>query len=120
MNHHHVNRSSGAAIGIVLAILLFIALVVIVRFSVSVPAVDADRGASISKSLGEIRKTENNALANPGWVDQPRGIVRLPIEMAMQLIGSESPENVRADLMARQEKANAPAPKVAPKPSQFE
>jgi hypothetical protein len=93
---------------------------VIVKISTSVPAIDADRGAAISKSLTEIRKTEVNALATPGWVDQPRGIVRLPIETAMQIVEREGAESVRADLFARQAKASAPAPKVAPKRSQFE
>ncbi|HZF02323.1 MAG TPA: hypothetical protein VE344_10555 [Methylomirabilota bacterium] len=122
MNHQNVNRASGAAIGFVIAFVIFIALIAIVKFSISVPAIDADRGAAISKSLAEIRKTENNALVNPGWIDEKRGIVRLPIETAMQMAEREwqNPAQARADLIARAEKAAAPAPKTAPKPSKFE
>jgi hypothetical protein len=123
MNHENVNRASGAASGFVIAFVIFLALIAIVKFSISVPAIDADRDAMISKSFVEMRKTENNALENPGWVDQQRGIVRLPIEIAMQLTATEwqNPSQARVDLIARQEKASAPAPTNAkPKANPFE
>ena len=37
-----VNRASGAAFGFVVAGLIFVVLVVVVKFSVHVPAIDAD------------------------------------------------------------------------------
>lgn len=122
MSHQNVNRASGAAVGFVLALVVFIALIALVKFSVCVPDIDADRGATIGKALVEVRKGEATALANPGWVDEQRGIVRLPIETAMQLAASQwqDPARARADLIARAEKAAAPAPKAAPKPSKFE
>lgn len=123
MNHENVNRASGAAIGFVIAFLIFIALIAIAKFSISVPAIDADRDATISKSLVEIRHTENIALENPGWVDQQRGIVRLPIETAMQLTAQQwqNPSQARADLIAREGKLSAPAPANAkPKANPFE
>jgi hypothetical protein len=123
MKHHEtINRATGAAAGFVIALVLFLALIAVVKFSVSVPAIDADRGVAISKSLAEIRKAEAIALANPGWVDESRGIVRLPIETAMQAAAAQwqDPAKARADLIARAEKAAAPAPKAAPKASKFE
>jgi hypothetical protein len=104
------------------ACFLFVALVVVVKLAVSVPAIDADRAALRSKALAEIRAAEATALNNPGWVDQDRGIVRLPIETAMQIYeqAAQDPEAARADLIARAGKAGAPLPKVAPKPSAFE
>ncbi len=106
----------------VVACLLFVALVVVVKLSVSVPSIDADRAAVRSKALAEIRAAEATALATPGWVDKDRGIVRLPIETAMKTYeqAAQNPAAARADLMARAEKAAAPAPKTAPKPSAFE
>ena len=106
----------------IVACLLFVALVVAVKFSVPVPAIDADRAAVRSKALAEIRAAEATALATPGWVDQDRGIVRLPIETALQLAESaaKDPAAARTDLMARAAKAAAPLPKTAPKPSAFE
>jgi hypothetical protein len=109
-------------INFVVACFLFVSLVVAVKLSVSVPAIDADRAAIRSKALAEIRATEAAALATPGWVDQDRGIVRLPIETALQLCANaaKNPVAARADLIARAEKAAAPLPKVAAKPSAFE
>ena len=106
----------------VAACFLFVALVVVVKFSVSVPAIDADRAAVRSKALAEIRATEATALTTAGWVDQDRGIVRLPVETALQLSekAAQNPAAARADLIARAAKAAAPLPKTAPKPSAFE
>jgi hypothetical protein len=106
----------------VAACFLFIALGVIVKLSVTVPAIDADRAAVRSKALAEIRATETTALTTAGWVDKDRGIVRLPIEAALQLSAqsAKNPVAARADLIARAEKAAAPLPKTAPKPSAFE
>jgi hypothetical protein len=118
----NVNHATGAAIGFLAASLIFIVLVAIVKFSLRVPAVDADRAAVISKAFIEMHTNEIASLNNVGWVDQQRGIVRLPIDTAIQLATQEwqNPVQARADLNARAEKANAPLPKVAPKPSQFE
>jgi len=123
MNHHETqNRATGAAIGFVLAILIFIALVEVVKLSVRVPAIDADRATLISKTLFEMRTNEVASLNNAGWADQPRGIVRLPIETAMQMTERnwQNPAAARADLIARAENAAKPAPKVAPKPNPAE
>jgi hypothetical protein len=106
----------------VVACFLFVALVAIVKFSVRVPAIDADRAAVRAKALAEIHAVETAALTTPGWVDQDRGIVRLPIVQAMQLYqqAAQNPAAARADLMARAEKAAAPLPKKPEKPSAFE
>jgi hypothetical protein len=119
---NNVNRASGAALGFMLASLIFIALVVLVKFSVRVPAIDSDRAATISKAFFEIRTNEIASLNNVGWVDKQRGIVRLPIETAMQIAERnwQNPVQARADLIARAEKAAAPVPKVAPKPNPVE
>jgi len=118
----NVNRASGAAIGFIAASLIFIALVAIVKFSLRVPAIDADRAAIISKAFVEMHTNEIASLNNVGWVDKQRGIVRLPIETAIQMAERnwQNPAQARADLIARAEKANAPLPKVAPKPNPAE
>lgn len=107
-------------INFVVAALLFAVLVTIVKFATAVPAIDADRGAVRAKALAEIQAVEARSISTVGWADEARGIVRLPIETAMQIVAGKSPAAVRADLIARAEKAAAPAPKVAPKPSAFE
>jgi hypothetical protein len=36
--------------------------------------------------MADMRKAEDETLNKPGWVDQQKGIVRLPIETAKQLV----------------------------------
>ena len=98
------------------------ALVLVIPLFMAVPAIDADRAAVRTKALAEIRTAEAIALTTPGWVDQARGIVRLPIATALQLSenAARNPAAARADLLARAAKAAAPLPKTAPQPSAFE
>ena len=37
------------------------------------------------KDMEEMQRSEEQALHNPGWIDQQKGIVRLPIDLAKQL-----------------------------------
>ena len=122
MNTENVNRASSAVTGFIIASLIFIALAIVVKFSVQVPAIDADRNAVRAKALTEIRATEEKSLNTAGWIDQPRGIVRLPIETAIQeaVQAWKNPAQARADLIARQEAASKPAPVAPTKPSAFE
>jgi hypothetical protein len=117
-----INRASSAATGFIVASLIFIGLFVAVKFSVQVPAIDADRNAVRAKALAEIRATEEKSLNTAGWIDQSRGIVRLPIDTAMQEAAQawQNPAQARADLISRQDKASAPAPVAPAKPSAFE
>ena len=109
-------------VGFLLACFLFAAIAVKVKWSASVPAINADRAAVRAKALAEIRAAETQALNQPGWVDQNRGLVRLPIELAMQITErvGQDPAAVRSNLTARVEKATAPAPAAPAKPSAFE
>ena len=122
MNAENVNRASSAVTGFIVASLIFVALAVAVKFSVQVPAIDADRNAARAKALAEIRTTEDKSLNTAGWIDQSRGIVRLPIETAMQVAAQawKNSAQARADLISRQETASKPAPVVPAKPSVFE
>lgn len=102
--------------------LVFGALVLAVKFSTPVPAIDADRGTAISTALAEISKTENAELNTVGWADESRGVVRLPIDTAIQIMATKgSAAAVRANLTARAEKAANTAPKKpVEKPNAFE
>lgn len=109
-------------INFIVASLLFVALGVMVKLSVSVPPINADRAALRSKALADIRAAEAIGLNTPGWVDHDRGIVRLPIETAMRIYeqAAQNPDAARADLIERAQKAAAPQPKEPPKPNPFE
>jgi hypothetical protein len=117
-----INRASSAATGFIVGSLIFIGLFVAVKLSVQVSAIDADRAAVRAKALAEIRATEEKSLNTAGWIDQSRGIVRLPIDTAMQEAAQawQNPAQARADLISRQQKASAPAPVAPAKPSAFE
>ncbi|HLX94736.1 MAG TPA: hypothetical protein VKU37_03240 [Verrucomicrobiae bacterium] len=109
-------------LGFLVASLLFAALVLWLKCANPVPAIDADRAVERAKDLADIRAAETRALNQPGWVDQSRGIVRLPVAVALQMAAQawQNPAQARADLMAREAKATAPAPVAPAKPNAFE
>ena len=110
MNPQIVNRASGAAIGFLLVSVIFAALAVGMKLSLTVPAIDADRAVERTKALSEIRAEEDKALNTAAVLDAKHSIVRLPIETAMKLsaLKWQNPAAGRADLNTRLEKANAP------------
>jgi hypothetical protein len=86
-------------------------------------ALGEDRAAVRAKALAELRAAEAEALANAGWIDQGKGLVRLPIDEAMKLVETQwgkNPSLARSNLIARVEKATYTPPPPPPKPSQFE
>jgi len=121
-NKETQNGAAAAALGFVIVCCLFGALILAAKFLAHSPAIDADRAAARAKALAEIRVAESNALNSPGWIDQNRGLVRLPISVAMQITENEwqNPAAARSNLVARVEKATAPAPAAPAKPSPFE
>ena len=99
-----------------MACFLFAVFAVKMRRSVPVPAVDADRAAVRLKALTEIRAAESQALNQAGWIDRNRGLVHLPIEVAMQITEREwqQPDAARSNLLARAEKVNPSAAPAQP------
>jgi hypothetical protein len=81
-----------------------------------------DRAAARKKALAELRAAEADELASYGWVDQPKGVVRLPIAEALKLSlrDWQNPAAARSNLIARVEKATAVPPAAPAKPSAFE
>jgi hypothetical protein len=109
-------------IGILGAFLIVAALVWAMQRYTQAPPLGQDRVAVRKKALADLRAAEANELENYGWVDQTKGVVRLPIADAMQLTlrDWQNPTAARSNLISRVEKATAvPAPAPA-KPSQFE
>lgn len=112
-------RSYSVTVAVVLACLVFVGLVWKMRQYAPVEPLGAERGVERAKALLEIQATDADALNNVGWVDQTKGLVRLPVAEAMKLTERawQNPAQARADLLARVEKANAKPPE---KPSEFE
>jgi len=81
-----------------------------------------NRAAFRGKTLAEMREADDQALNNTAWIDPQKGIVRLRIQDAMQLVLREwqDPAVARSNLIERVEKATALPPKAPEKPSPFE
>ncbi len=119
MNPDNINRASGAVIGLIAGSGLFLLAAVALHALAPAPDVDSLYAAKRSASLEKIRSTENTNLNFPAWIDPTRGIVRLPIQTAMQILVSEGQDGAaaRQDLLGREKKATAP---VAAQPNAFE
>jgi hypothetical protein len=109
-------------IGILGCFLIVAALVWAMRHYTQPAPLGEDRVAVRKKALAELRQAEAEELNNYGWVDQGKGVVRLPIAEAMKLSLREwqNPAAARSNLIARVEKATAAPPKAPEKPSPFE
>jgi hypothetical protein len=111
------------AVAVIGAILIVVFLDRELKKYTAAPPVDEGRAAERSKDLAEIRNAEADALNNTGWIDPTKGIVRLRIDDAMQLMEQEwkNPAEGRSNLLDRVAKANPPPPPPKPaKPSEFE
>jgi hypothetical protein len=111
------------AIGILGAFLIVAALAWAIHRYAPAPPLGEDRAAFRAKALADLRAAEAEALTTPAWLDQPKGIVRLPIEQAMALVQRDwgrNPAAARSNLIARVEKATALPPKAPQKPSAYE
>jgi len=115
MNLEQTNRGTVAAVGFVIGGLLFAVVTTGLILSVHAPAINADQGMVRSQALAEIHAAEQTALNTSAVIDAQRGLVRLPIETAMQLTAKQwqNPAAALADLKARVEKATAPAKPVS-------
>jgi len=110
------------AIGILGSLLIVAALVWAMQRYTQPPPLGQDRVAVRKKALADLRAAETTELENYGWLDQPKGVVRLPIAEAMQLSlrDWQNPAAARSNLIARVEKATAAPPAAPAKPSAFE
>jgi hypothetical protein len=117
-------RARCAYVAAILGAFMIVAVLVwVMRHYTAPEPLNANRAAERAKALVELRAAEADALKNPGWVDQAKGIVRLPIADAMVMVGEQwqNAAVVRSNLIARVEKAMpAPPPPAPPKPSAFE
>jgi hypothetical protein len=124
MNHQPAAERTGLAyiIGILGSLLIVAALVWAMQRYTQPPPLGEDRIALRKKALADLRDAEASELESYGWVDQTKGVVRLPITEAMKLAlrDWQNPAAARSNLIDRVEKATA-VPAAAPaKPSPFE
>lgn len=115
-------RCTAYVLGILGTFLLMAGLVWLMRHYTQPPPIDQARNAERLKFYAEMKAANAEALNNYAWQDQAKGLVRLPVARAMELTLKEwqNPAAARSNLIARVEKATAPAPKAPEKPSEFE
>lgn len=124
MNPEPAPERTGLAyvVAILGSFLIIAGLVWAMRHYSEPPPVE-NRAAVRAKALAELRADEADKLENPGWVDPVKGLVRLPVRVAMQIVlrdWSENPAAARSNLVERVEKANVAPPKAPEKASPFE
>ena len=109
-------------IGIVGSLLIVAALIWAMWHYTQPPPLGEDRIALRKKALADLRAAEASELESYGWVDQAKGVVRLPINEAMKLAlrDWQNPAAARSNLIDRVEKATFVPPPAPAKPSQFE
>ena len=112
-------RATAWTIGI-LGTFLIVAMLVLAMRHYSQPApVGVNRVEERYKFLHEQRASDAKALNEYDWQDKDKGIVRLPVQRALELTLQEwqNPAAARSNLISRVEKATAPPPQ---KPNPFE
>jgi hypothetical protein len=108
MNNPAGNRGGLAYVAAVLgALLIVLALIWAMREYTQPPPLAANRPAERAKARMELDAANKDALLNVGWIDQSKGLVRLPIQDSMKLIERvwQNPPAARSNLIARAEKA---------------
>ena len=115
-------RTTVTLLVVLATFLIMAALAWYVQFKTRPAPVDVARVAERKKFLAEVRAAESQALNNYGWVDQSKGLVRLPIRRAMDLVLEEwkHPAAAHSNMAARAEKAFAPPPVAPVAPNPFE
>jgi len=72
--------------------------------------VNSARAVERIKARENLATNSLEALTKAGWADQPKGLVRLPIDRAMELTvqAYQNPDAARSNWVARSQKAQQP------------
>ncbi|HXG48702.1 MAG TPA: hypothetical protein VNO52_13845 [Methylomirabilota bacterium] len=115
-------RTFGIFAAVAGTFLIVAALVWAMRHYTQPPPLNQARVAERKKALAELNAENTRALAEAEVIDKDKGLVRLPIATAMDLVVKEyaTPAAARSNLMAAVDKANfKPAPPPPP-PNEYE
>lgn len=104
------------------ALLIVGALVWAMKHYTTPPSLIAARAAERAKNLAELRESESALMNSYGWINRENGVVRLPLDRAVELTVAawKTPGQARVDLSNRVEKATYVPPPPPEKPSEFE
>jgi hypothetical protein len=115
-------RLTAYAVGIFGTFLIVALLVLAMRHYTRPESVGASRVEERHRFLQDQRAADAKAINEYDWTDKEKGIVRLPVQRAMELTLREwqNPATARSNLISRVEKATAAPPKAPEKPSIYE
>ena len=115
-------RLGALAVSVLGCLLIVYGLVKTMQYYTRPAPVNAARVAERQKALLDQQAAERASLTAYGWVDQARGIVRLPITNAMELTRLEyrDPAAARTNLLNRLDKATTPLAKPPAPANPFE
>lgn len=113
------SRVAAYVVGVGGTFLIMAALAWLVIDKTRPPGLDQEHVALRRKNLTEMRALDKDGLASYGSIDPAHGIVRLPIEQAMDLTLTlwQNPAAGRSNLLSRIDKATA---KLPDKPNPYE
>jgi hypothetical protein len=114
MNHNENARTTVAVyfFGILGTFMVLAALVWTMYHYTRPPGIDLARAAERRKNLQDVTAQSKEQLETYGWVDKARGIVRLPLDRAMELAlrDWQNPVAAKSNLLVRLQKATSPPP----------
>jgi len=115
-------RVTAWGVGILGTFLITAVLVAAMRYYARPEPVGANRAEERRKNLNELRAADTKTSNEYDWQDKDKGIVRLPVQRAMELTLQEwkNPAAARSNLVARVDKATVVPPKAPEKPNPFE
>ena len=127
MSHGNGNNSSCVTKAVYFVTILGVFLImyglvrIMIHYTRPAP-VGVERVALRLKNMADYKAATAEAINNYGWVDPVKGIVRLPMDRAMELTVREwqNPAAARSNLIERVTKATALPPKPPEKPNVYE
>jgi flagellar basal body-associated protein FliL len=86
------NVAISAVIGIISAILLFVIVVVLQAFFYGAQQTEMEKKVLTrpNQALQQLNASQQELLGSYGWLSEGDGVVRIPIERAMELVAAES------------------------------
>ena len=118
----HKTRIAANVLAILGTFLVMAFLVALMRHYTATPPLDAVRAAERMKILADFNAVNAPLLEKYDWQDKDKGIVRVPVARAKELVLEEwqNPAAAHSNLMERAAKAFAPAPKPPEQKNPYE
>ena len=92
MRYDDPNVAASAVVGIVSAILLFVIIVVLQAFFFGAERAEREKKVYTqpNQALQQLDAGQLEMLNSYGWVSESEGVVRIPIERAMELVAADA------------------------------